>query len=205
MPLISFSPTTTTSSSSSSTQRPRLALPIPLELVEYAIDILQDDIHALTACALVSRALLPRARFHIWRELTVPVQVDPLHARIQGLLELPDANTDTAPPVQSLTLKGVLSPQPQNRIQEHWNNPGGAMLLWEKLPNLRVLKFAQLNFSNGLHQLIPFVYSLPNLEELVPVGFDAVPPRGLPTSPSYRNFIVYSELRSTYAPQAQAL
>ncbi|KAM5544371.1 hypothetical protein V8D89_002031 [Ganoderma adspersum] len=190
MASIRFSPTTATTSFSSSTQRSHLALPIPLELVEYAIDSLQDDIHALTACALVSRALLPRARFHIWREVAVPVEADPLHARMQGLLKILDVNPDIAPFVQSLTMKGILSPQPRNRIQEYWDDPDGTMLLWEKLPNLRVLKFVQLNFSNGLHQLIPFAYSLPNLEELALVGFDAVPPRGHPTSPPYRNSIV---------------
>ncbi|PIL25410.1 hypothetical protein GSI_13300 [Ganoderma sinense ZZ0214-1] len=167
-----------------------MSLPIPLELVEYAIDSLHDHIHALAACALASRAFLSRARFHIWREVTVPVEADPLHVRMETLLEIWDANPDIAPIVQSLTLKGVLSPQPRHRIQEYWDDPGGTMLLWEKLPNLRVLKFVQLNFSNGLHQLTPFAYSLPNLEELALADFNAVPQRGHPTSSPYRSSIV---------------
>ncbi|PIL25450.1 hypothetical protein GSI_13340 [Ganoderma sinense ZZ0214-1] len=167
-----------------------MTLPIPLELVDYAIDSLHDDFNALTACALASRTFLPRARFHIWREVTVSVEADPLHVRMEQLLEILDASPYIAPLVQSLTLKGVLYPQPRNRLQEYWNDPGGTMLLWEKLPNLRVLKFVQVDFSNGLHQLVPFAYSLPNLEELSLAGFDAVPQRGHPPSPSYRDSIV---------------
>ncbi|KAM5544358.1 hypothetical protein V8D89_002018 [Ganoderma adspersum] len=167
-----------------------MSLPIPLELVELAIDSLHDDVHALTACALASRVLLPRARFHIWREITVPVESDPPHVRIQGFLEILDTNSDIAPLVRSLTLQAILALQPQNRIQEYWDDSEGTMLLWEKLPNLRVLKFVQLSFNNGLHQLIPFAYSLPNLEELALIDFDAAPERGHPPFPPYRNSIV---------------
>ncbi|KAI1785164.1 hypothetical protein LXA43DRAFT_1066157 [Ganoderma leucocontextum] len=163
---------------------------LPLELAEYAIDSLHDDVHALAACALASRALRPRARFHIWREITVLVQTHPLHVRMQRLLEILDSNADIAPLVQSLTLRGVLSPQARNRIQEYWDDPTGTMLLWDKLPNLRVLKFAQLNFSNGLHQLLPVVYSLPSLEEVTLADIDAMPPRGHPTCSPYRTSIV---------------
>ena len=167
-----------------------MPLPIPLELVEYAIDTLQNDVHALAACALASRDLLPRARFHMWRQLTVPVEADPPHARMQGLLQILDSNPDIAPLVQSLTLKGVLSSSPRNPIQEYWDDPDGTMLLWEKFPNLRVLRFVQLNFSNGLHQLLPFAYSLPNLEEIALDYFDAMPPQGHPPCLPYHNSIV---------------
>ena len=167
-----------------------MPLPIPLELVEYAIDALQNDVHALAACALASRGLLPRARFHLWHQLTVPVEADPPHVRMQGLLRILDSNPHIAPLVQSLTLKGVLSSSPRNRIQEYWDDPEGTMLLWEKFPNLRVLRFVQLNFSNGLHQLLPFAYSLPNLEEIALDCFNAMPPQGHPSCPSYHNSIV---------------
>ena len=178
-----------------------MSLPIPLELVELVIDSLHDDVYALAACALASRAFLDRARFHIWREITVPVESDPPHVRIQALLEILDTNSDIAPLVQCLTLQGVLAPQPRNRVQEYWDDPDGTSLLWEKLPNIRVLKFAQLSFNNGLHQLIPFAYSLPNLEELVLIGFDAAPERGHLHSPPYRGSIV--ELRTP--PKLQRL
>lgn len=167
-----------------------MPLPIPLELVELVIDSVRDDVHALAACALASRAFLPRARFHIWREITVPVESDQPHVRMQALLEILDTNSDIAPLVQSLTLQGVLEPQPRNRVQEYWDDPDGTMRLWENLPNLRVLKLAHLSFNNGLHQLIPFAYSLPNLEEVALIGFDAAPERGHPHSPPYRNSIV---------------
>ncbi len=167
-----------------------MSFPLFLELAEYAIDALHDDVHALAACALSSRALLPRARFHIWREITVPIEAGPTHVRMQALLGLLEANVDLAPLVQSLTLEGVLSRQPRHRMREYWDDPDGSMLLWEKLPNLRVLKFVQLNFSNGLHQLLPLAYSLPNLEEITLANIDAIPPRGHPTCASYRDSIV---------------
>ena len=165
-------------------------LRLPIEVVEHTVDFLYDDIHTLTACAVTSRALLPAARFHIWREITVSAESDPPHVRIQALLEILDTNSDIAPLVQSLTLHGSLATQSRNRVREYWDDPDGTMLLWERLPNLHVLKFVQLNFSNGLHQLIPFAYSLPNLEELALADFDAVPQRGHSTSPPYRESIV---------------
>ncbi|PIL25441.1 hypothetical protein GSI_13331 [Ganoderma sinense ZZ0214-1] len=171
-----------------------MSLPIPAELVEHAIDSLHNDVHALAACALASRALLPRARFHIWRKVTLLVDGDPLHARIQGLLKILDTSPDIAHIVQSLTLNGtgVASSEARNRIHDYWDDPEGAMLLWEKLPNLRILKFVLLSFHNGLYQLIPFACSLPNLEELALIGFDAAPKTVHPASPPSRNSLVQS-------------
>lgn len=164
---------------------------LPIEMTEHAVDFLHDDIHALTACALASRALLPAARFHIWHEITVPVQAHPIHVRMEGLLDILDSNADIAPLIQCLTLRGVLSNQPRNRVRESWNDPRtGTVRLWEKLPNLRVLNFVFLRFSMGLHQLLPVAYSLPRLEEISVVGSVAILPRQCSTRPSYRDSVV---------------
>ncbi|KAM5544370.1 hypothetical protein V8D89_002030 [Ganoderma adspersum] len=61
--------------------------------------------------------------------------------------------------------------------------PSGTGLLWEKLPTLGVLKFTPFNFISGMHQLFPLAYLLPNLEELVVVGFTAA-------CPPYRDSVV---------------
>ncbi|KAM5544150.1 hypothetical protein V8D89_002199 [Ganoderma adspersum] len=147
---------------------------VPIELAERVIDFLHDDV-----CALASRALLPTARYHMWQQLTVPVQTQPQHIRMQELLEILDGNPDIAPLLRSLTLRGVVSEsaRPRDRIHEHGNDPTGNMRLWERFPNLRVLKFVSFKFTMGLHQLLPMAYSLPNLEELAVLDSDAMLPR----------------------------
>ncbi|KAM5544357.1 hypothetical protein V8D89_002017 [Ganoderma adspersum] len=128
---------------------------LPIEMAEHAIDFLHDDVHSLAACALASHSLLPAARFHIWRDLTVPIQTHPgPHPRMQVLAEIPDSSSDIAPLIRSLTLKGILSPQPRNRIQQRW----------DRQPNWNHA------FDLGLHQLLPLAYSLPRLEEVAVVG-----------------------------------
>ncbi|PIL25451.1 hypothetical protein GSI_13341 [Ganoderma sinense ZZ0214-1] len=161
---------------------------LPVELAECAVDFLHDDVHSLAACALASRTLLPATRFHIWRDLNVPVQTQPQHPRIQGLLEILDGNADLAPLVRSLTLRAVLS----SRLhRERWDDGAGTMRLWEKFPNLRVLKFVSFHFPMGLHQLLPVAYSLPNLEELAVLDAHALLPRLYSRPrPSYRESIV---------------
>lgn len=106
-------------------------------------------------------------------------------------MEILEANADIAPLVFSLTLKGVLSPQPRNRIRQRWDDPAGTMRLWEKLPNLRVLRLVNLRFNTGLHQLLPVAYSLPRLDELAVVGSIAMLPRECGQDrPSYRESVV---------------
>ena len=164
-------------------------LRLPIEVVEHTVDFLYDDIHTLTACAVTSRALLPAARFHIWREIAVPVRAHPIHTQMQRLVDILDANVDIAPLVVSLTLRGVLSPLLRERAQECWDNPAGTMRLWEKLPNLRVLCFAFFRFKTGLHQLLPLAYSLPNLEEIAVVDSIAILPAEYSTYPSYHDYV----------------
>ena len=106
-------------------------------------------------------------------------------------MEILEANADIAPLVFSLTLKGVLSPQPRNRIRQRWDDPAGTMRLWEKLPNLRVLRLVNLRFNTGLHQFLPVAYSLPRLDELAVVGSIAMLPRECGQDrPSYRESVV---------------
>ena len=145
---------------------PTISSNLPIELEECIVDFLHDDVHSLAACALAGRALLPTARFHIWQDLSVPVQTQPQHVRMQGLLEILDGNPAIPPLVRALTLRGVLSPHSRGRIRERWNDPAGTMHLWERFPNLRVLRFVSFKFTMGLHQLLPVAYGLSHLEEL---------------------------------------
>ncbi|KAM5544375.1 hypothetical protein V8D89_002035 [Ganoderma adspersum] len=110
---------------------------------------------------------------------------------MEALIEILEANADIAPLVLSLTLKGILSPQPHNRIWQRWDDPAGTMCLWEKLPNLRVLCLIYLRFNMGLHQLLPMAYSLPHLEEIAVVSSIAMLPWECGQArPSYRDSIV---------------
>ena len=179
---------------------PAMPAPIPIELAEHAIDFLYDDVHALAACALASRVLLSAARFHIWRGLVVPVQARPTHSRMQELVEILDATTDIAPIVQSLTLKGVPSSRPANRTQQqHWDDPAGTLRLWERLPNLRVLKFEFMRFDKGLHQLLPVADALPHLEELALINSRAMLPLECETRPPFRDSVAQVVLHSDAA------
>lgn len=163
---------------------------LPIEAAEHILDFLHDDVHALAACALASRVLLPAARFHIWREIAVPVQARPVYTQMQGLIEILDANASIAPLVISLTLRGVLSSQPRNRVRQRWDDPARTMRLWERLPNLRVLRFVFLRFCTGLHQLLPVAYALPNLEEIAVVDSTAILSREYSTRPSHGDSVV---------------
>ncbi|GJF00621.1 hypothetical protein PsYK624_169150 [Phanerochaete sordida] len=63
---------------------------LPAELDDLVIDQLQDDAAALSKCALVRRAWVPRARHHFWRELQLTCAREELE-RIGKLLdESPD-------------------------------------------------------------------------------------------------------------------
>ncbi|KAM5544372.1 hypothetical protein V8D89_002032 [Ganoderma adspersum] len=110
---------------------------------------------------------------------------------MQEFIKILDANTDIAPIVQSLTLKGVPSSRPTNRTQQQdWDDPAGTLRLWERLPNLRILKFEFLRFDKGLHQLLPVAYALPHLEEIAVIDSRAVLPRECKIRPPYRDSLI---------------
>jgi len=50
---------------------PRYACKLPVELTDYIIDLLHSDLPSLKACALANRIFLPRARFHLFRTVSV--------------------------------------------------------------------------------------------------------------------------------------
>nr|VWP00240.1 2-octaprenylphenol hydroxylase (EC (2-polyprenylphenol 6-hydroxylase) [Ganoderma boninense] len=109
---------------------------------------------------------------------------------MQELIEILDTNTEIAPIVQSLTLKGVPTPQAWDRKEYCWDDESGTMRLWERFPNLRILKFQFLRFDKGLHQLLPLAYSLPRLEDIAVVNSQAFLPRRYPARPPFRDSVV---------------
>ncbi|KAJ7495412.1 hypothetical protein FB451DRAFT_1550837 [Mycena latifolia] len=61
-------------------------IPLPRELTDYITDFLHDSPSDLKACALVSRAFVEAAQFHIFKELTIGRGNDGPWSRVQGTL-----------------------------------------------------------------------------------------------------------------------
>ncbi|PIL25493.1 hypothetical protein GSI_13383 [Ganoderma sinense ZZ0214-1] len=136
---------------------------LPVEVIERVVDFLHDDIHTLAVCSLICRALLPTTRKHIWSSVHIPVLHDrrPKTRRLAGFLALLDSNPDLPPYVRSLTWA--------------WAASGGSTpawsgfkryRLWEKLPNVRALKFHRIAFF-VIDPILELCRMFPCLEELV--------------------------------------
>ena len=136
---------------------------LPVEVIERVVDCLEDDTHTLAACSLTCRALLPITRKNIWSSVHIPVLHDsqPKTHRLAGFLALLDSNPDLQQYMRSLTWK--------------WASSGGPVpswsgfkryRLWERLFNVRTLKFDRIAFF-VIDPILELCRMFPHLEHLV--------------------------------------
>ena len=108
---------------------------LPQEVIDSVIDCLADDIDSLKRCALVHRTWLPRARYHLHREVTI----DCSHKKV------PSANyysTGAAKYIRSLKL--IAPPQPP----VHGARDSKARAVWKIVPRFTELHTLTILFSN---------------------------------------------------------
>jgi hypothetical protein len=114
------------------------------DVLELIVDELYDDIPALTACALASSILLPRARRHLFRG----VEID--NDLATRLLDLLDANEQLEHALESVHLVGefdlTASRDPFTRSWNWMSNPDRRRLL-SRLPRLQTLVLARFQWA----------------------------------------------------------
>ncbi|KAI1782214.1 hypothetical protein LXA43DRAFT_1104514 [Ganoderma leucocontextum] len=142
---------------------------LPVEVIERVVDFLHDDTHALVACSLTCRGLLPAARKHIWYAVHIPVTGDrkPKTRHLAGFLTLLVANPNLHPYVRSLTWAwtSFCGSKPSRFGFKELR-----MRLWEQLPNLHTLKFYRISFFFVIDPIIELCRTFPHLEELATRG-----------------------------------
>ncbi|CDO73212.1 hypothetical protein BN946_scf185007.g267 [Trametes cinnabarina] len=118
---------------------------VPLELTDYIIDFLHEDARTLASCAVVSRAWIPAARFHLFRSIVL--RDDAFSSSFRRLLTLsPDLGyyVRDLTVARSVTVSEVFLP----------SKPAGPCInnalpqVLQQLPHLRSLTLAHVDLKN---------------------------------------------------------
>ena len=131
----------------------------PQELVEHVIDFLGDDRRALSACALVSRDWLPRAHYHRFAAVSLPIPYHGVYTRCAKFDEILDRNPELSAYIQSLTLDGIGFLGHAVR----WTDKEAIKCV--RLQHIRALTLSRFEFRS-LADLVPTLCAFPRLEEL---------------------------------------
>ena len=136
---------------------------LPIELVEKIIDNLRNDLPALSNCALVCHAWLPRARFHRFSDIILTISpLVPAGSRRDKLHELVGHNAALLLHIHSLRLNGL------NILGSSvpWHTVRKTPSLCPGLVTLRSFSLSQFDVCS-LTELLPTICALPVLEDLV--------------------------------------
>ena len=136
---------------------------LPIELVEEIIDNLRNDLPALSNCALVCRAWLPRAHFHRFADISLSISsLVRGGSRRDKLHEIVGHNASLLLHIHSLHLHAV------NILGSSvsWHRVRKTPPLCPGLVTLRSLSLSQFEVCT-LTELLPTICALPVLEDLV--------------------------------------
>ncbi|OBZ73453.1 hypothetical protein A0H81_06663 [Grifola frondosa] len=150
---------------------------LPPELTDRVIDHLHDDARSLRACALVCRAWLPRARYHLFHDISLSLSHGRHKLRFERFDRLLECYPHLGYFVRKLSMRGSSSSLPQKSYSRTLARmPNVTNIIWTEAFFHPSAAFDRFKYLTGLHlenygfpslnDFASLICSLSHLEEL---------------------------------------
>lgn len=134
---------------------------LPVDVYRFLIDILKDDQHALSCCALVCRSWAPWCQYHLFSHVCLPCTAQGNSARRDQITEILQTSPHIYEYIRSITLWQIPT---HGLMPTSWANISRGPLDCARFPNLRSLTLKSFRFHCNT-DVVDIIRGLPLLKD----------------------------------------